>query len=554
MNKFDNVSFIPLGGAGEIGKNMMVIENDDEIIIVDCGIGFPEEDMLGVDLVIPDISYLVEKQSKVKAIFLSHGHEDHIGALPYVLQEINVPVYGTRLTLGLLKGKLKESGMEDDVDFNEVNAGDKVEAGSFVVEFVRVNHSIPDVTALAIHTGSGIILIATDFKFDQTPIGGQIVDFHKFAELGREGVLLLVSDSTNAERAGYTMSEKVVGETFDEIFRLAKGRVIVASFASNIHRIQQVIDSSAKYNRKVAVVGRSMINAVNISTELGYLNFPKSITIDIKEVENYRDNEVTIISTGSQGEPMSALSQMALASHKKVSISKGDTVVISASSIPGNEKLINKTINHLFKQGANVVYESISGIHVSGHASREELKLMLNLTKPKYLVPFHGEYRHLVKHAKIAMDVGIPEDHIFILENGNSLRFSGGKYKGISDVPSGKVLVDGLGIGDVGNVVLRDRQRLSRDGIFIVVITIDSKTGGVLAGPDVISRGFVYIRESEQLIEEARNKVEEALMKCEQAGITEWSTLKSEVRDALSQYLYQKIKRRPIILPIIMDV
>jgi ribonuclease J len=554
MSKKDKVFLIPLGGGGEIGKNMLVVESEEDIIVIDSGLAFPGEEMLGIDIVIPDITYLLENQSKVRAIFLSHGHEDHIGALPYVLQQLSVPVYGTKLTLGLVKGKLKEFGMEDDVTLCEVSAGERIRVGTFEVEFIRVNHSIADVVAFAIHSPAGIIIIATDFKFDHTPIGGKVANFHKFAELGDQGVALLVSDSTNAERPGYTLSEKVVGETFEETFRLAKGRIIVASFASNIHRIQQVLDAAAKYRRKVAVVGRSMVNVVSIASELGYLVFPEGLFIDVNDIGDYRPEQLAIITTGSQGEPMSALTQMAMASHKKISIIKGDTVIISASPVPGNEKLINNTINHLFKQGAKVVYEAISGVHVSGHGSREELKLMINLTKPHFMVPFHGEYRHLIKHAELAEEVGIPRENIFLLENGNVLELTNKKCKRVGDVTAGKVLVDGLGVGDVGNIVLRDRKQLSQDGIFIVVITIDSQTGAVLAGPDIVSRGFVYVRESEPLLEESRLRVKDALEKCQQAGITEWSTLKSEVRDALSRYLYEKIKRRPMILPIIMEI
>lgn len=554
MSKKDKVLLIPLGGGGEIGKNMLVVESEEDIIVVDSGLAFPGEEMLGIDIVIPDITYLLENQSKVRAIFLSHGHEDHIGALPYVLQQLNVPVYGTKLTLGLVKGKLKEFGMEDDVTLCQVNAGEKIRVGTFEVEFIRVNHSIADVVAFAIHSPAGIIIIATDFKFDHTPIGGKVANFHKFAELGDQGVALLVSDSTNAERPGHTLSEKVVGETFEETFRLAKGRIIVASFASNVHRIQQVLDAAAKYRRKVAVVGRSMVNVVSVASELGYLVFPEGMFIDVNDVGDYRPEQLAIITTGSQGEPMSALTQMAMASHKKISIMKGDTVIISASPVPGNEKLINNTINHLFKQGAKVVYEAISGVHVSGHGSREELKLMINLTKPQFMVPFHGEYRHLIKHAELAEEVGIPRENIFLLENGNVLELTSKRCRRAGDVTAGKVLVDGLGVGDVGNIVLRDRKQLSQDGIFIVVITIDSQTGAVLAGPDIVSRGFVYVRESEPLLEESRLRVKDALEKCQQAGITEWSTLKSEVRDALSRYLYEKIKRRPMILPIIMEI
>ncbi|HHW02801.1 MAG TPA: ribonuclease J [Thermoanaerobacterales bacterium] len=548
------LQIIPLGGMGEIGKNMTVIQYDKDIIIVDCGLMFPEEEMLGIDVVIPDISYLIENRENIKGIVITHGHEDHIGALPYVLQQINVPLYGTKLTLGLVDGKLKETKFKKSVPMNIVKPPATVQIGCFSVDFIRVNHSIPDSVGLAIHTPVGIICHTGDFKLDQTPVDGRIADLHKFAELGSRGVLVLLSDSTNAEREGYTMSEKVVGATIEEIFQKAAGRIIVATFASNIHRIQQIFDSACKFNRKVAVVGRSMVNVVNIAIDLGYLSIPKGLMLELDEIARLPKERVVIITTGSQGEPMSALTRMAMSEHKKVEIVPGDTVLISATPIPGNEKFVSRTIDHLFKQGANVIYEAISGVHVSGHASQEELKLMLNLIRPKFFVPVHGEYRHLIHHAQLARQVGIPEENIFIAENGRILEFTQDSGRMAGKVTAGKVLVDGLGVGDVGNIVLRDRKQLSQDGILIVVVTIDKETADVVAGPDIISRGFVYVRESEELMEQARDKVKQALKKCQDEDISEWSTIKSQVRDTLGKYLFEQTRRRPMILPIIMEV
>ncbi len=552
-NRIEDVSVIPLGGIGEIGKNMMVVEVNDEILIVDSGVKFPEDELYGVDLVIPDISYLLKNKERVKGIVLTHGHEDHIGALPYVLKDLNVPVYGTKLTLGLLSGKLKSHNMLGDVYLRHVYPGHSVMVGGFKVEFIRVNHSIADACALAIHTPAGPLVYASDFKFDQTPIDGKMADIHKLAELGDQGVLALFSDSTNVEREGFTMSEKEVGKAIEEGFVESKQKIFVASFASNIHRIQQVFEAAIKYNRKVALSGRSMINNVNIAIDLGYLNVPEGILIDVKDVNKYPANKVVLLMTGSQGERMAALTRMARGDHHHISVERGDTIIVSATAIPGNAKAVGRTINQLFKRGANVIYEALSGIHVSGHASQEELKLMLNLTKPKYFFPVHGEYRHLHLHAKLAEKVGVPKENIFIPDLGDRIVMTKDKGYINGSVQSGRVLIDGLGIGDVGNVVLRDRRLLSENGILMVVVTIN-KSGKVLAGPDIISRGFVYIRESERLIEDATKQVEKALANCEERNITEWSVLKSKIRSSLDSFLYNRIRRRPMILPIIMEV
>ncbi len=545
---------IPLGGVGEIGKNMTVLEYGNDIIVIDAGLMFPDDEMLGVDLVIPDITYLQENKDRVRAIILTHGHEDHIGALPYVLKEINVPVYGTRLTLGIVKGKMEEVSPEVTANFQTVKAGDRINVGVFNIEFLRVSHSIPDVVALAIHTPYGYVIHTSDFKIDLTPIDGEVTDFNRFSGYGDKGVLLMLSDSTNAERPGYTLSERVVGQTFDDTFRVAENRILVASFASNVHRIQQIIDSAMKFNRKVCVVGRSMVNVVGIARELGYLKVPDGVMVDVDDIDQLPLNRLVVITTGSQGEPMSALTRMAMSEHKKVNIIPGDTIIISASPIPGNEKLVARIINFLFKQGAQVIYEAFSGVHVSGHASQEELKLMLNMTRPRYFIPVHGEYRHLVKHAQLAEAVGVSKENIFLTEYGDVIEINHKGAQLAGKVTAGKVLVDGLGIGDVGNIVLRDRKLLSQDGILIVVVTIDRQTGHVVAGPDIVSRGFVYMRESEELMEEARTKVRDALEKCQSERISEWSNIKTNVRDVLSRYLYERTKRRPMVLPIIMEV
>ena len=554
MGKNQNkVQIIPLGGLGEIGKNMTVFRYGDDIILIDAGLMFPEDDMLGIDLVIPDITYLLENKDKVKAIFLTHGHEDHIGALPYVLKQIDVPVYGTALTLGILQGRLRENNVSDN-NLVTIKPGDKINVGAFNLEFIRVNHSIPDAISIVIKTPIGTIIHTGDFKFDQTPVDGQVTQFNKFAEFGDEGVLALLADSTNAERPGFTQSEKMVGQTFDDEFRYARNRIIVATFSSNVHRIQQVVDSAVKYKRKVAVIGRSMINVVNIAMELGYLRIPEGVLIDIDETNNYTSDQIVIITTGSQGEPMSALTRMAMNDHKKVDIMPGDTVIISATPIPGNEKLVARTIDHLYKLGADVIYEKSNGVHVSGHASQEEIKLMHNLVRPKYFIPVHGEYRHLIKHANLAKDLGMPSENIVIAENGSVIEINKNSIGINGKIQSGKVLVDGLGVGDVGNIVLRDRRQLSQDGIMIVVVTIDHETCHVVSGPDIVSRGFVYVREAEDLMEEAREKVLSALERCENNGVSEWSMIKSTIRDNLGRFLYERTRRRPMILPIIMEI
>ena len=523
------LQIIPLGGLGEIGKNMTVIRVDDEILVIDSGLMFPDEDMLGIDLVIPDISYLIENKDKIKAIVLTHGHEDHIGALPYVLKKINVPVYGTRLTLGILEGRLKENGV-DSSNLHSVMQGDIINVGCFSVGFIRVNHSIPDAVGLSIKTPVGMIVHTGDFKLDYTPIDGKMTDFRRFSDLGNRGVLVLMADSTNSEREGHTPSERTVGAAFDRAFHNARGRIIVATFSSNVHRIQQVIDTAVRYKRHVAVLGRSMVNVVNISLELGYITAPEGTIVDIDEIHNYRMEQMVIITTGSQGEPMSALTRMSMSDHRKVGIVPGDTVIISATPIPGNEKLVSKTIDNLMKLGANVIYGRNQGIHVSGHASREELKLMHNLVRPKFFIPVHGEYHHLVQHARLARELGMPKENIFISENGQILEFTRDKGQVAGKVTAGMVMVDGLGVGDVGNIVLRDRRQLSQDGILIVVVTMNKQTHRVVAGPDIVSRGFVYVRESEALMDEATARVQQALDRCEDEKVKEWAAIKSNVR------------------------
>lgn len=554
-SKKPKLKVISLGGLQEIGKNMTVFEYDNDIIIVDCGLAFPEDDMLGIDLVIPDISYLVKNMDRIRGIVLTHGHEDHIGALPYVLKEINVPVFGTLLTLGLLENKLKEHGINKLVTLHTVVPGEMVKLGQFKVEFIHTNHSIADAVALAITTPVGVVIHTGDFKVDYTPIDGGVMDLHRFAELGKAGVLLLLSDSTNAERKGFTMSESSVGGVFDDIFsETPKNRIMVATFSSNIHRIQQIVNSAYKYGRKVAIIGRSMVNAVKTSIELDYLNMPDNTLIDISEIKNYTDDKLVIITTGSQGETMSALSRIASNEHKQVSIRPGDKIIISASSIPGNEKNISNVINELMRKGADVVYDGIADIHVSGHARQEELKLMLSLVKPKYFMPVHGEYVHLLSHRDLALSLGIPKENIFVMNIGEVLEISKKDAKVNGTVPSGQVLVDGLGVGDVGNIVLRDRRNLSENGLMIVVVAIDSASGCIVSGPDIISRGFVYVRESEDLMDEAKSVINDALMKCEANHISGWSNIKNTIKDTLKNFLWQKMKRSPMILPIIMEV
>lgn len=546
------LNIIPLGGLGEIGKNMTVFRYGDDIILVDAGLKFPEDDMLGIDLVIPDITYLEENKDKIRAIFLTHGHEDHIGALPFILKKIDVPVYGTALTLGIVKGRLNEAKVST-AKLKVIKPGRRIHTGAFKVEFMRVNHSIPDAIGMAIHTPVGLVIHTGDFKIDQSPVDGQLMELNRFASYGDKGVLLLMADSTNVERPGFTQSEKLVGKTFDDEFAVAKSRIIVATFSSNVHRIQQIADAAVKFKRKIAVIGRSMLNVVSIAMELGYLKIPKGVLIDIDETHNYPGNKVVIICTGSQGEPMSALTRMSTGDHRKIQIIPEDTVIISATPIPGNEKLVSNTINNLYKLGAEVVYEKTNGIHVSGHASQEELKIMLNLVRPKFFMPVHGEYRHLVKHSRVAESLGIPKKNILIGENGAVVELSKDKIDINGKVTSGIVLIDGLGVGDVGNIVLRDRRQLSQDGIMIVVVGIDKASNKVVSGPDIVSRGFVYVREAEGLMEQARKKVQGALNKCEQNNVNEWSAIKSAIRDALGRFLYEKTRRRPMILPIIME-
>lgn len=544
---------IPLGGLGEIGKNMLAIKYQDNIVLIDAGLMFPEDELLGIDVVIPDITYLVENKEKIKAILLTHGHEDHVGALPYVLKELNVPVYGSKLTLGIVQGKLKEHNISLDC-LKEVRARDRIKIGIFEVEFFRISHSIPDAMGIALHTPLGIVVHTGDFKLDQTPVDGQVVDFRKIAELGEKGVLVMLGDSTNADRPGFTMSEKVVGNTFNDLFGKCKGRIIVTTFASNVHRIQQVITNAVRYNRKVAVIGRSMVNNITIAQQLGYMEIPEDTLIEVEKISKFPDEQLVIVTTGSQGEPMSALTRMATADHRWVVIKPGDTVIISATPIPGNEKMVARTVDLLFKQGAEVIYEKSLGVHVSGHAAQEELKIMLNLIRPKYFIPVHGEYRHLMQHAKLAESLGIPPSRIFVAENGQIIEVGKKKAHIAGRVTAGKILVDGLGVGDVGNIVLRDRKQLSQDGIMIVVVTINKSAGGVVAGPDIVTRGFVYVRESEELMESSKQKVKEALDSCSQKSITEWAVIKAQIRDKLGKHLYEKTGRRPMILPIIMEI
>lgn len=538
----------------EIGKNITAFEYGDEILVVDCGIAFPEDEMLGIDLVIPDVSYLAKNKDKIKGIILTHGHEDHIGAIPYVLKEFQAPVYGTRLTLALLRFKLEEHGMLETTDLRTVYPGQTEQFGKFTVEFIRTTHSIPDSIALAIHTPVGTIVHTSDFKVDYTPIASEPMDLNKFAELGNQGVLLLMCDSTNVENEGYTMSERTLGAIFEETFRRAKGRILVTTFASNIQRLQQVFDASAKFNRKVALCGRSIENAYNAASEEGYLNITDDMMVDIDKINKYKNEEIVILTTGSQGEPMSALSRIASSEHRKVEIIPGDMVVISANPIPGNEKLISKVINELFSKGAEVVYEKLADIHVSGHACKEELRLMHRLVKPKYFMPVHGEYRHLKQHANLAMELGMQEEDIFIMDVGDVLELTSHSARINGHVASGRVLVDGLGVGDVGSVVLRDRKLLSEDGLIVVVVTAEKETGNVIAGPDLISRGFVYVKESEDLMEEAREIAKNALMKLDEKQGNDWSAKKNAIKGALRDFIYEKTKRRPMILPVIMEI
>jgi len=555
-NNKARLRLIPLGGLGEVGKNMFVIEYGDDMLIIDAGLMFPEDEMLGIDLVLPDFTYVRKNKHKIKGVVLTHGHEDHIGAIPYLLREVNAKVYGTRLTLGLLKVKLDECRLLGSTKLIEIHPNNPINIGSsFRLEFFRVSHSIPDGVGVAIHTPVGLVVHSGDFKLDQTPIDGHVIEFDKLASFREKGVLALLSDSTNAEQEGYTQSERMVGDSLRKIFESAQGRIVVASFASHIHRLQQVIDTAHKFGRKVAVTGRTMANNVEISAELGFLKIPKNLIIHPAEMKKYSPKQICVLSTGSQGEPLSALARMANNEHKWIDVGDGDTVIISASAVPGNEKSIFQTIDRLFRCGANVYYESISGVHVSGHGAQEELKLLINLVQPKYFIPIHGEYRHLKHHAALAQDLGIPRKNIFITSNGDVIEFDGnGSAKIKERVTAGAVLVDGLGVGDIGDVVLRDRQQLASDGILIVVVTIDKQTGQLVAGPDLVTRGFVYVKESGELLDDARDRVVETLKRTAADSITDWAVLKADVRRTLSSFIYDKIKRRPMIMPIIVEV
>jgi len=554
--KLNPVRIIPLGGLTEIGKNMTVIECNDDMLVIDCGLGFPDENMLGIDIVIPDTTWLEKNIEKIKGIVLTHGHEDHIGALPYVLKSINVPVYGTKLTLGLVNGKLKEHGIDDKVTLNVVKAGDKIKLGCMNVEFIRVNHSIADACALAIQTPAGLLVHSGDFKVDYTPIDGvEMIDLARFGELGRQGVLALLMDSTNAEVPGTSMSEREVGESFDSLFTKAKdSRIIVATFSSHVNRVQQIINAAVSHGRHVAITGRSMLNVFGIATELGYLSVPDGIVVDIKDISRYPKGKVVIICTGSQGEPMSALYRMAFEDHRSVKVGSNDFVIISASAIPGNEKTVSRVVNELLRLGAEVIYESLAKVHVSGHACQDELKLMLGLTKPKFFFPVHGEYKHLLKNVGIAQSMGIDRKNITIPEVGKVFEVTANGVKLAGTVPSGSIMIDGLGIGDVGNVVLKDRKLLSEDGLIIVCATIDEATSALVAGPDVVSRGFVYVKESEALINETVILAQKVLDDCMNGNIMDLHIIKLKICGALSALLYEKTGRRPMILPIIMKI
>lgn len=553
--KKSKLKIIPLGGLHEIGKNITVFEYENEIIVVDCGLSFPEDDMLGIDLVIPDITYLEKNVDKIKGLVITHGHEDHIGSIPYLLKKINVPIYATKLTVGLIKNKLEEHKLLRTTELHEVTQGETVKLGkNFKVEFIRSSHSIPDSVMLGITTPAGTILHTGDFKVDFTPIDGKIMDFGRIAELGEQGILALMSDSTNSERKGFTMSESSVGEVFDKLFLHCTKRIVVATFASNVHRVQQIVNAAIKYNRKIAVCGRSMINMITTARELGYIECPENLFIDIDMIKNYTDEQLVIITTGSQGEPMSALTRMAAGDHRKVKITPNDLVIISATPIPGNEKFVSKVIDDLMQIGAEVVYSALEDVHVSGHACQEEQKLIIALAKPKYFIPVHGEYRQLIAHSETAQSMGIDKDNIIMLQNGRVLEINEDSAEFTSTVQSGRVLVDGLGVGDVGNIVLRDRQHLSQDGLIIIVLTMDGSTGEVIAGPDVISRGFVYVRESENLMDDVKAVVRHEVKKCEEREIRDWSTIKTTVRENLRDYIFAKTKRNPMIIPIIMEV
>ena len=550
----ESLRIIPLGGLGEIGKNITAIEYEDEIIVIDCGISFPDEDMYGIDLVIPDIKYLLDNKDKVKGLFLTHGHEDHIGAIPYILKQINMPVYGTKLTIGLVESKLKEHDMLSKTNLIPTIPGESIKLNKLIIEFIRVTHSIAESCALAIHTPIGIVLHTGDFKIDYTPIDGKVMDLNRIAQLGQEGILLLMADSTNVERAGHSLSEKIIGETLNRIISNANGRVIVATFASNIHRMQQIADASMMYNRKIVFSGRSMENISNVAMDLGYLHIPKESIVGIEDLNRYPSDKITIITTGSQGEPMAGLSRIAYGSHRHISIEQDDLFIISASPIPGNDKLVSRVINQLYRKGVEVIYEDLEDIHVSGHAYKEELKLIHTLVKPKYFMPVHGEYRHLKHHSDLALKLGMDKSNVFTLETGQVLEISQDKAIATEKVHTGVVFVDGIGVGDVGNIVLRDRRDLARDGMVTIVVAINKETYSIVSGPDIITRGFIYARESEGLIKKIKDVAKEEIEICLENNIIEWQVLKSGVRKSVEQLLYHKTKRRPSVFPIIMEV
>lgn len=550
----ESLRIIPLGGLGEIGKNITAIEYEDEIIVIDCGISFPDEDMYGIDLVIPDIKYLLDNKDKVKGLFLTHGHEDHIGAIPYILKQINMPVYGTKLTIGLVESKLKEHDMLSKTNLIPISPGESIKLNKLIIEFIRVTHSIAESCALAIHTPIGIVLHTGDFKIDYTPIDGKVMDLNRIAQLGQEGILLLMADSTNVERAGHSLSEKIIGETLNRIISNANGRVIVATFASNIHRMQQIADASMMYNRKIVFSGRSMENISNVAMDLGYLHIPEESIVGIEDLNRYPSDKITIITTGSQGEPMAGLSRIAYGSHRHISIEQDDLFIISASPIPGNDKLVSRVINQLYRKGVEVIYEDLEDIHVSGHAYKEELKLIHTLVKPKYFMPVHGEYRHLKHHSDLALKLGMDKSNVFTLETGQVLEISQDKAIATEKVHTGVVFVDGIGVGDVGNIVLRDRRDLARDGMVTIVVAINKETYSIVSGPDIITRGFIYVRESEDLIKKIKDVAKEEIEICLENNIIEWQVLKSGVRKSVEQLLYHKTKRRPSVFPIIMEV
>jgi ribonuclease J len=545
---------IPLGGCGEIGKNMTAIECGEDIVVVDAGLAFPGDDMPGIDIVLPDINYLVERRARIRAVLLTHGHEDHIGGMPYLLREVRSPVHGTRLTLGMVRAKLEEHNLDLPKGSRPLQPGERLRVGVFEVEPFRVNHSIPDAVGFALHTPVGTVVHTGDFKFDYTPVDGEVADIDVLARLGRDGVLLLLADSTNVERPGQTPSEKTVGRVITDIMRQAKRRVIIASFASNVHRIQQVFDAAGQTGRRVAVIGRSMEKNVEVSLELGYLKAPRDLRLEIDEIGRIPADRVVILTTGSQGEPTSALTRMSTGDHRAVDILEGDTVILAATPVPGNEKSVHRTIDNLYRLGAEVVYLRDTGVHVSGHGSREELKLMHRLLRPRWFIPVHGEYRHLVLHAALARELGMPADHIVFGENGSVFEVTADTLRIIGKIPAGNVLVDGLGVGDVGSTVLRDRRQLSEDGILIIVVAVSRSEGRVVSGPEIISRGFVYVRESEELLEATRTRAAEALEQCRARRVTDWGAMKNAVRDAVGQQLYDKTRRRPMIMPIVLEV